>query len=181
MDRKELWEDIKDILNKPRIWIRRSIRRIKRFIAWFPIIWKDEDWDSAYLFEIMRFKISRIRQEIEHNKRHIGYEKHVQQMHVTEELLKRISFSDFYFDHSQELRNEEKAGKCQCPKETHKIEPCSYDAKTGKPNLYEWIDVSCDYCKKASSRWRKRDDIKTKEDFDYLLWHLKKHVRKWWD
>lgn len=178
---QDLWEDAKNILNKPKIWGRRGTRRIKRFIAWFPIIWKDEDWDSAYLFEIMRFKISRIRQELEQNKSHVGYEKHVQQMHVAEELLHRISFSDFYFDQSQMLEDIEKAEKCTCPEKTYAIEPRQYDSLTGKPNLYRWIDLSCDYCKKSSSRWKKNEDIKRKEDFEYLFWHLKRYVKRWWD
>jgi hypothetical protein len=162
MDLEEFWEDTKDILNKPRIWIRRGKRRIKRFIAWFPIIWKDEDWDSTYLFEIMRFKISRIRKEIERNKRHVGYEKHAKQMLVAEELLDRIGFSNFYFDQSEHMKEMEKDGKCTCPEETYAMEPYQYDPKTGKPTLYKWINLSRDYCKKASSRWRKRTDIKRK-------------------
>ena len=51
----------------PWYYFRNGYRRIKRFIIWFPIIWKDEDWDSAYLLEIIRFKISRMRREIEKN------------------------------------------------------------------------------------------------------------------
>jgi hypothetical protein len=73
-----------------KIYLKRSVRRTKRFFVWFPILWKDEDWDSAYLFEIMRFKISRIRKEVEKNKRHIGYEKDVRDMKVAEELLNRM-------------------------------------------------------------------------------------------
>lgn len=51
---------------------RSRYRRIHRLIAWIPVLWKDEDWDPAYLFEVLRFKISRMRREIERNKRHMS-------------------------------------------------------------------------------------------------------------
>ncbi len=76
----------------PSYYFRNGYRRIKRFIAWFPVLWKDEDWDSAYLFEIMLFKISYMRQEMERDKRHVGYQRNVQDIKIAEELLKRIAF-----------------------------------------------------------------------------------------
>ena len=88
-------------------------RRIKRYIAWIPVLWKDENWDYAYLFEIMRFKISRMRKEIERNKRHVGYKEDLRQMKVAEELLRRVADSDdFYYELFEQLENKEKQGKC---------------------------------------------------------------------
>lgn len=34
------------------------VRKIKRIIAWLLVLWEDEDWDHAYLFRILRFKLS---------------------------------------------------------------------------------------------------------------------------
>lgn len=48
-------------------YFRNGQQRLKGLIAWLPVIWKDEDWDQVYLFEIMRFKICRMRQEIDKN------------------------------------------------------------------------------------------------------------------
>ena len=31
---------------------------VKNLIYWFPIIWKDRNWDSHYIFEIMKHKLS---------------------------------------------------------------------------------------------------------------------------
>ena len=142
---------------------------------------KDEDWDSAYLFEIMRFKISRIRKEVEKNKRHIGYEKDVRDMKVAEELLNRIAFSDFHWELSQALESLEKAGKCSCAEETWNLEPCSYDVKTEDPTSFRHIDLSCEYCKQPRSRWIKRQKSKEKEDYDFLFRHLQKKAQRWWD
>jgi len=171
-------------MTNPWYYFQSGYRRIKRFIAWFPIIWRDEDWDSAYLFEIMRFKISRIRKEIDTNKRHVGYQKHVRQMKVVEELLSRIAYnrvySDFYWDLSQRLRDLEKQGKCACPEKTYCFKPSTYD-QAGKLLTSELVDLSCDYCKAARRRWFKEEDAKQNADFEYLFRHLQKHVKGWWD
>ena len=34
------------------------IRGVQNLIYWFPIIWKDRNWDSHYIFEIMKHKLS---------------------------------------------------------------------------------------------------------------------------
>jgi hypothetical protein len=148
--------------------------RLKRFIAWFPILWKDEDWDSAYLFEIMRFKISRMRRSIDENKIFVGYEKVVRDMRVAEELLSRIVFSDFYDDLSARLTSIDKQDKCKCPAEKYTFLPGQYD-KNGKILTHQWVDLSCDFCKEHRSRWFKQ------EDMDFLFMHLRKNVLKWWD
>jgi hypothetical protein len=33
-------------------------RGIKNLIKWFPVIWKDRDWDSSYIFKIMEHKLT---------------------------------------------------------------------------------------------------------------------------
>lgn len=74
---KKLYDILPDWLWSIYCLFRTGKRRIVRFIAWFPVLWKDEDWSEHYLYEIMRFKISRIRKELDKNKRHVGYEKNV--------------------------------------------------------------------------------------------------------
>lgn len=168
-------------MQNPIYYFRSGYRRIKRFKAWFPILWHDEDWEPEYLFKIMRFKISRIREEIDKNKRHVGYEKRVREMKVAEELLHRFEFSNFYDSLNQQLEDNEKTGKCMCPEETYKIGPKYSYIDTRKSGPSYFINLSCSYCKKAQKRWWDRDYAKKKEDFEFLFKHLKKHVKKWWD
>jgi len=160
---------------------RNGFRRIRRIVAWIPILWKDEDWDPVYLFKVLRFKISRMCQEIEKNKRHLGYEKNVRDMKIAETLLARMRSSDFYWDLSQQLENEEKKGHCDCPGEIWRFESEAFDSKTGEPTLHRMIDLSCDYCQKARSRWHKRKQAKEKADLDYLFVHLRRKIHRWWD
>ena len=37
--------------------IKQFFRRIYNLYRWFPIIWKDQDWDHSYIFEIFKFKL----------------------------------------------------------------------------------------------------------------------------
>ena len=73
---KKMEENIKEIVDfddyKPTVfdkikwWIQdikyyphNFIAGVKNLIAWFPIIWKDRDWDDHYIFEVLKFKIRR--------------------------------------------------------------------------------------------------------------------------
>lgn len=38
--------------------IRYFINSIKNLIKWLPIIWKDRDWDHAYVEDILLFKLN---------------------------------------------------------------------------------------------------------------------------
>lgn len=44
-------------MNKLLHKIKSFFKKIKNLIRWFPIIWKDEDWDDYYIFEILKFKL----------------------------------------------------------------------------------------------------------------------------
>jgi len=71
-DMFDQWRDERE----SRSWLRRKIdyisfwwrhdgkyfhlefkRGIKNLIYWFPIIWRDRNWDSHYIFEILKHKL----------------------------------------------------------------------------------------------------------------------------
>ena len=163
-----------------RYGFRNGYRRLKRFLAWFPVLWKDEDWDSAYLFEIMRFKISRIRKEIDRNKLHIGYEKDVRDMKVAEDLLARFAGDDFYWTMFQAQQDTEKAGKCTCPDETMSFKSCTDDNGASK-GYSEIVFLTCEFCKERHKYWFEREDKKERDDLAFLFGLLRKKSRRWWD
>jgi hypothetical protein len=37
--------------------LKRIIRRTKNLLRWIPVIWKDEQWDHYYIFEILKYKL----------------------------------------------------------------------------------------------------------------------------
>ena len=82
--------------------IRNFIKNIKNLIRWFPIIWKDRDWDSHYLFTIMEFKIANIRDYISSNDRHTRAQRDAEIMNVCINLIDKVKeeyYRTEYFDY----------------------------------------------------------------------------------
>ena len=42
-----------------RYYHKDFINGIKNIWKWFPIIWKDRDWDHTYIFEVLKFKLNK--------------------------------------------------------------------------------------------------------------------------
>jgi hypothetical protein len=56
---KDLWESIYDKVYWKTIgWRLRQFKvSVKNLIRWFPIIWRDRDWDGHYIWEILKNKL----------------------------------------------------------------------------------------------------------------------------
>lgn len=131
--------------------------------AWFPVIWRDEDYDSHYILIVMEHKLKRLKAEIARNARHVGWEKDVRNIAVALELLRREIDSDFrLLDGDSEF--------CTCKKEDLEVLNLGEDGK--------YISPFCEYCRKYG--------LKAKTDrehanWNYLFDHLKKNMKRWWD
>lgn len=68
---------------------------IKNIFKWLPIIWKDRDWDHAYIMYALRFKINNIANYIEKWDRYIGCERDVERMRLCVKLMDKLE-EDFY-------------------------------------------------------------------------------------
>lgn len=68
---------------------------VKNIIRWFPIIWKDRDWDSSFIFEILKFKLQNQAKYIGREDRHIRAQLDVKRMLVCCKLIDRIN-NDYY-------------------------------------------------------------------------------------
>lgn len=76
---------------------------IKNIIKWMPIVWKDRDWDHAYIMYALRFKIKNTADYIEKNKRYEGWERDVQKMRLCvrlfdalEQDIYELEYQDYY-------------------------------------------------------------------------------------
>ena len=49
---------------------RDFIQGIKNLWKWFPVIWKDRDWDHAYIYKILEFKLKNQSKYIKTHDRH---------------------------------------------------------------------------------------------------------------
>lgn len=110
---------------------------------------------------------------MERAQRHFGYEKHVQQMKIAEELLRRFS-GDFHYINEWSIEDEEKKDKCLCPDETH-------GWRTLPSGCAQWIDEHCAFCKDKYAHWQQRRCDKFMSDWTYLWKLIEKDSRSWWD
>lgn len=76
---------------------RRFVSGIKNLWKWFPIIFKDRDWDHYYIYEVLKFKINNTADYIENNNRHIGCREEVRYMRICVKLIDMVQ-SGFYSD-----------------------------------------------------------------------------------
>lgn len=71
---------------------------IWNIFKWLPIVWRDRDWDWAYLFEAMEFKLRNMSALFKKYGHHVGSEKDAKRMLICAELLKRLREEDYIFD-----------------------------------------------------------------------------------
>ena len=74
---------------------RDVIQGFKNLWRWFPIVWKDRDWDNHYIFEPIKFKLKNTAKYFETKQRFVGWEKEVKYLRICEKLIQKIQ-DDYY-------------------------------------------------------------------------------------
>ena len=78
---------------------------IRSFVRWFPIIWKDRDWDWVFLARMMERKLTWMADNEEKNGHHLTSLRDAHRQRVCSALLRRMIADDYY-------ENAEKAFGC---------------------------------------------------------------------
>jgi len=163
--------------------IKQFFRRIYNLIRWFPIIWKDQDWDDFYIFEILKFKLKNQAKHISYHDRHLSAKRDAEIMMLCVRLIEKIQ-EEYYGCEYQDYCEIESTFT---PSETH---PGSY-----KWNLIETSEHYDDYFKKYPRMYNHFKNIHTdkskiafyiskenEERAHKLLFKiLEQNIRRWWD
>ena len=133
---------------------------IKNLISWFPVIWKDRDWDDSFIFIIIRKKLIRVEKLLRHNSHYIGAEQDADDVKVCILLLTRI-IDDEYFNNYM----------------------IPFEKKWGKNS---WDIFNKDYKEnpdrtKDFSKVTEQENHSKQQDIEYLFKLLTKHIQSWWD
>jgi len=72
------------------------INPIKNLIRWFPIIWKDKDWDDHYIWEILKTKLKHQSEYIGRRDHHTRAQYDAQRMMLCVRLIEKIQ--DEYYE-----------------------------------------------------------------------------------
>lgn len=78
--------------------IRHFLESVKNLIIWFPVIWKDRQWDSAYIEDILLKKIILMRKYHEKGLFFVGVENEIKWMKKCEYLLTMLIESKYWDD-----------------------------------------------------------------------------------
>lgn len=94
-------------------WFKWDAKHFHRDVAqgfrnlwkWFPIIWKDRDWDDHFIFESLKFKIKNTADYFEKKQRFVGWENEVRYMRICINLIDKIQeeyyraeYTDYFDD-----------------------------------------------------------------------------------
>jgi len=151
--------------------LRRLLYSIKNVIRWFPVIWRDRDWDHRYFFRIMQNKIK----NMEHYSRVHGHlvssETQANEMKRVYLLLKRLTgdiYNDMVF-----TEFDKKWGEATFSINEDDSLNITYENELTKEDKVELLyDLHEAF---------KRENYLKKQDVNYLFDLIKKHVLNWWD
>jgi hypothetical protein len=90
-----------------RYYYRDFIQGIKKLWYWFPVIWKDRDWDQHYIFEVIKHKLKAQANYIANNNRHTRAQQDARNMRICVKLINicqdetySIEYMDYVKDRS---------------------------------------------------------------------------------
>jgi hypothetical protein len=151
---------------------------VLNLIKWFPVIWKDRDWDHYFIYMILNHKLKRMEKAFNSDRAMVLYSKRqAKQIKRCIILLGRLMEDEY-----------------------HENASIKYHKKWGRPK-FDWIPVPDD--PEFSMLEITHDKVKTKEDkkqekkefhricdhevkmrkqdVDYLFKYMRKHIEGWWD
>ena len=83
--------------------LRQFIRSIKNLVKWFPIIWKDRDWDDYYIWGVLKFKLKNQAEYIGGNDRYVGAKRDAEIMMLCVRLIDKLQ-EEYYTMEYQDYR-----------------------------------------------------------------------------
>lgn len=78
--------------------IREFFRSIKNLINWFPIIWKDRQWDSTYIEDVILKKLVLMKSYHEKRQTFVGWRNEVKWITICISLLERLKNNVYWQD-----------------------------------------------------------------------------------
>jgi len=149
---------------------------IKNLIMWFPIVWRDRNWDHTYIYRILRHKLYLTEMLIRNHGIHVRNIKDANKIKLCVNLLDRLINDDYHegaFKRHYEKWGHGKFLWDDADLEGYKTLKIEYpNVKTSKDEIQE---------KKDFSRSSKHEIMLREQDLDYLFKQMRKHIQTWWN
>jgi hypothetical protein len=72
---------------------------VKNIWYWFPVIWKDRDWDGHYIFEILQHKLTAQANYIGRRDFHTRAQQDARRMRLCVKLIKKVQEEDYTMEY----------------------------------------------------------------------------------
>jgi hypothetical protein len=169
-----------DLIMNPLRSIKDSYYNIKNgipnLIKWFPIIWKDRDWDFYFIFVLLHRKLKNMEKHIRSYSHHTNSEKDADQIKLCVDLLKRILDDEYhenvFKDHDKKWGEGRMVWEDTDDCELSKLDIIRDNANTEEEKEQETKDF-----RRLSPNVEKLKQ----QDINYLFDNMKKHIQCWWD
>jgi len=95
------------VIEKISLWWRfdgrhipRNIKQgIKNIFYWFPVIWKDRNWDQFYIYEVLKHKLKAQANYIATQDRHTKAKQDARRMMICAKLLQKMQDDTYTIEH----------------------------------------------------------------------------------
>ena len=88
--------------------MREFFEGVKNLIKWFPVIWKNRDWDHTYIYDVLKFKLEQQAEYIGGHNRHVSAKRDAEIMLLCTRLIEKLhdEFYDMeYMDYNESEYN----------------------------------------------------------------------------
>lgn len=180
LERKVLWpaqKGLKVTWNFP----RRLIRFLIRLFHYLPILWRDQDFDYAYILHMLHFKLKRTRKHIAKHKVIANWPAVAQQIWIAEKMI-QAHFESKWTEVEQAAHDQKYGELVQNFIKDHEL-----DSKFGES--YK-CDSYRELAREQGLEKQEREQQKAiwelhsqreQTNLDNLFIHLRKHIEDWWD
>jgi hypothetical protein len=177
-----------------RYYHKDIIRGIKKLWYWFPVIWKDRDYDDHFIFEVLKHKLKAQAKYIGENDRHTRAQQDARRMRLCVRLIDKIQDESYQMEYMDYHKDRTWFTPCK-----DKPDYSLYNCETVTENFN-------DYFKKYPLIHKRvvkgegiftldgRDDSEIKKIIAMNISHinqervhkllfkiLEQNIRKWWD
>lgn len=82
-------------------WDAKHIHRttwigIKNLYKWFPVIWKDRDWDYYYIYQVLKFKLEKQASHLNKYGYHVNAGRDAELMMTCVRLINKLQNEEYY-------------------------------------------------------------------------------------
>jgi len=158
--------------------ISRNIKQgIESLWIWFPVIWRDRQWDHQFIYQVFRHKLHLTEQLIRNHGHHLYHVKDADKIKLCVNLLDRLIKDDYH--ETAFKRHEEKWGAVQLNWNNSEDHPDMQEAAITYPNVKTDEDKNSE---RKDFKIASQNEMKQREqDLDILFKNIRRHIQTWWD